>query len=99
MQTAKPKVNVSPFPYIISAIQISLARSQVIIPNLETPYHKFPNTDPSTIDLEDQDIFDIIAERQQQLDTVLHEILGLEAVMNEVKNIHQQLVQKKDKIA
>ncbi|KAG1810910.1 uncharacterized protein BJ212DRAFT_1484037 [Suillus subaureus] len=77
---------------------LQLACSQVIIPNLETPYQKFPNTDHSTIDLEGQNVLDIIAQRQQQLDAVLHEISDLGTITDGMKNIHQQLVEKKDKI-
>ncbi|KAG1837737.1 hypothetical protein C8R48DRAFT_581809, partial [Suillus tomentosus] len=39
-----------------------------------------------------------IAEHQQQLDAVLYEISGLEAVMSNVKTLHQQVVEKKEKI-
>ncbi|KAG2118387.1 hypothetical protein DEU56DRAFT_838058 [Suillus clintonianus] len=98
MQTANADVDISPFSDIIGALRNILARSQVIIPNLETPYPIFPNTDYSTVELEGQSVLDIIAERQQQLDTVLCEISGLEAVMTDVKHLHQQLVEKKDKI-
>ncbi|KAG1732073.1 hypothetical protein EDB19DRAFT_2041609 [Suillus lakei] len=98
LETTNAKVHVSPFSDIIGALQNILARSQVIIPNLETPFPIFPNTDHSTIELEGQSVLDIIAERQQQLDGVLHEALGLEAVMDGVKNLHQQLVEKKEKI-
>ncbi|KAG1837746.1 hypothetical protein C8R48DRAFT_585410, partial [Suillus tomentosus] len=40
----------------------------------------------------------IISERQQQLDAVLHEISGLQSVMDGIKNIHRQLLKKKDRI-
>ncbi|KIK33147.1 hypothetical protein CY34DRAFT_68999, partial [Suillus luteus UH-Slu-Lm8-n1] len=56
------------------------------------------NTDHSTTILEGQNIFDIIAERQQQLDTVMHEISGLKVVIDGVNKLHQQLVEKKKKI-
>ncbi|KAG1845864.1 hypothetical protein DFJ58DRAFT_893311 [Suillus subalutaceus] len=67
---------------IINALQTILARSeQAIIPDqLETLYSKFPNTDQSATH-NDQSIHTIIAERQQQLDAVLHDISGLESVM------------------
>ncbi|KAG1774396.1 hypothetical protein EV702DRAFT_974882, partial [Suillus placidus] len=45
-----------------------------------------------------QGVIKIIAERQQQLDAALHEISGLDAVMDSFKNFHQQVVEKKDKI-
>ncbi|KAG2118388.1 hypothetical protein DEU56DRAFT_904998 [Suillus clintonianus] len=98
MQTAHAKVDTSPFSDIIGALRNILARAQVIIPNLETPSHIFPNTDHSTVELEGQSVLGVIAERQQQLDAVLREISGLEAVMTDVKHLHQQLVEKKDKI-
>ncbi|KAG2145450.1 uncharacterized protein EDB93DRAFT_1151104 [Suillus bovinus] len=99
MQTTCSKFNVSEsVSDIIGALQNILARSQVILPDLETPYSRFPNTDRSTIGLEGQSVINIIAERQQQLDAALQEISGLEAVMNNVKNFHQQVVEKKEKI-
>ncbi|KAG0704597.1 hypothetical protein DFH29DRAFT_365883 [Suillus ampliporus] len=59
----------------------------------------FPNTDQSTIHKGPPSLIsDIITERQQQLDAVLHEISGLETVMDGIKNLHQQLVKKKDRI-
>ncbi|KAG2125668.1 hypothetical protein DEU56DRAFT_743595, partial [Suillus clintonianus] len=39
-----------------------------------------------------------ISERQQQLNEVLRDISGLETVMDSIKNLRQQLVEKKDKI-
>lgn len=38
----------------------------------------------------------VITERQQQLDAVLQEVSGLESVMDRIKNLHQQLLKKKD---
>ncbi|KAG2358259.1 hypothetical protein BDR07DRAFT_1612016 [Suillus spraguei] len=96
MQTTNAKLNILPFQGTISAMQNILVRSQVAIPNLETLYHMFPNTDHSTV--EGQNILDITTERRQQLDTVLDEILDLEAVMDRVRNLHRELIEKKDKI-
>ncbi|KAG1858736.1 hypothetical protein DFJ58DRAFT_701778 [Suillus subalutaceus] len=99
MQTAYSKSNVSQsVSDIIAALQNILARSQVIIPVLETPYSTFHNTYRSTVEVDAQSVINIIAERQQQLDAVLHEISGLQAVMDSVKNLHQQVVKKKEKI-
>ncbi|KAG2057421.1 hypothetical protein BDR06DRAFT_994933 [Suillus hirtellus] len=99
MQTAYSKFNISEsVSDIIGALQSIIARSQVIIPVLDTPYSRIPNTDRSTVGLEGQSIINIIAEHQQQLDAILCEISGLEAVMDSVKNLHQQVVEKKDKI-
>ncbi|KAG1735921.1 uncharacterized protein EDB91DRAFT_1143523 [Suillus paluster] len=99
MQTVNSNVDFSPVPDIVGALQTILARSQVIIPiDLDTPYAKFPNTDHSAIELKDQSISAIITERQQQLDAVLHDISGLQIVMDNINNLRQQLVKKKDKI-
>ncbi|KAG2132905.1 uncharacterized protein EDB93DRAFT_1340017 [Suillus bovinus] len=99
MQTAHSKSNVAESVLdLIGAVQNILARSQVIIPDLETPYSRFPNTDRSTIDLGGQSVINIIATRQQQLDSVLHKISSLEAVMNSVKMLHRQVVEKREKI-
>ncbi|KAG1747097.1 uncharacterized protein EDB91DRAFT_68185 [Suillus paluster] len=68
------------------------------IPDLETPYCRLPNTDQTAIPKGQRLISTIITERQQQLDAVLHEISGLETVMDGIKNLHQQLVEKKDRI-
>ncbi|KAG1747853.1 uncharacterized protein EDB91DRAFT_1345052 [Suillus paluster] len=68
------------------------------MPDLATsPYSQacFPNINYSAIELKDQSI---VTEHQQQLDAVLHEISVLETVMDSTKNLHQQLVEKKDKI-
>ncbi|KAG1727809.1 hypothetical protein EDB19DRAFT_1748873 [Suillus lakei] len=67
------------------------------IPDLETPYSRFPNTDQSAM-REGQSISAITTERQQQLDSVLHEISGLEAIMDMIKCLHQKLVEKQTKI-
>ncbi|KAG1756854.1 uncharacterized protein EDB91DRAFT_1076770 [Suillus paluster] len=74
---------------------LQLACSQVTIPDLETPYSSFPNTDQS---IHQDHISAIINERQKQLDAVLHEISGMETVVDGLKNLHQQLVEKKDRI-
>ncbi|KAG1788483.1 uncharacterized protein HD556DRAFT_1447878 [Suillus plorans] len=99
MQTPHSEFNISDtVSDITGALQNIIARSQVIIPVLETPYSRSPNTDHSTIELECQSVVNIIAQRQQQLDTVLHEISGLVAVMDSVKNLHQAVLEKKEKI-
>ncbi|KAG0704623.1 hypothetical protein DFH29DRAFT_848842 [Suillus ampliporus] len=99
MQTVNSKVNFSPASDIIAALQ-NILRSQAIIPDLETPYSqaRFPSTNYSAIELKDQSIGAIITERQQQLDAVVHEISSLKPVMDSILNLHQQLVQQKDKI-
>ncbi|OAX32491.1 hypothetical protein K503DRAFT_776610 [Rhizopogon vinicolor AM-OR11-026] len=79
---------------------ISCRIDNVQIPDLETPYSRFPNCYRShaTIETKDQSISAILTERQQQLDAVLYNISGLEAVMDRVKNLHQQLLDGQDEI-
>ncbi|KAG1751862.1 hypothetical protein EDB19DRAFT_1824738 [Suillus lakei] len=69
---------------------------QKTTPDLETPYSIFPNIDYSAINAKNLGIVAIVTERQQQLDAVLNEISGLEGIMDSVKNLHQQLVGKKE---
>ncbi|KAG2143700.1 hypothetical protein DEU56DRAFT_910831 [Suillus clintonianus] len=75
-----------------------MSLDDVQIPDLETTYSRFPNVDHSAINGRDFGISAIVTERQLQLDAVLHEISGLETIMDNVKNLHQQLVDKKEKI-
>ncbi|KAG1908099.1 uncharacterized protein F5891DRAFT_998791 [Suillus fuscotomentosus] len=91
-------VNASSIRDVIGALQNILAHSRVIIPDLETPYSLFPNIDHSAIGRGDKSISAIITERQQQLDAVVQEISGLESVMDRMRNLHQQLLKKKDEI-
>ncbi|KAG1747811.1 uncharacterized protein EDB91DRAFT_1345031 [Suillus paluster] len=99
MQTANSETDFSTVSAIIGALKNILTRSQVIIPDLETPYSKFPNTDHSATEHKDQSIIVIISKRQRQLDAVSLEISGLETVICRIQNLHQQLIKKKDKIA
>ncbi|KAG2151513.1 hypothetical protein DEU56DRAFT_850437 [Suillus clintonianus] len=94
MQTAGSKVHFFSFSETIGALQNILAHSQMIMPDLETPY---PNSNMA-FEPNDQSINTIITERQQQFDAVSHEISGLEAVMDSIKHLRQQLVERKDKI-
>ncbi|KAG1816178.1 hypothetical protein EV424DRAFT_1073783 [Suillus variegatus] len=97
MQTPHSELNISgSVSDVIGALQNILARSQVIIPVLETPYSRFPNTEHSTIELERQSVINIIAQRQQQLDTVLYELSGLEAVIDSVVSIIAERRQQSD---
>ncbi|KAG1773303.1 hypothetical protein EV702DRAFT_1201180 [Suillus placidus] len=82
----------------ISARYNSISTDDVQTPGLETPYSRFPNVNHSAINGKDLDISAIVTKRQQQLDAVLHEISGLETIMDSVRNLHQQLVDKKEKI-
>ncbi|KAG1830968.1 hypothetical protein DFJ58DRAFT_617144, partial [Suillus subalutaceus] len=50
------------------------------------------------IELEGQSIRAIITERQHQLDTILHDISGLQTVMDGIHTLQQQLVEQKNKI-
>ncbi|KAG2044608.1 hypothetical protein BDR03DRAFT_939530 [Suillus americanus] len=95
----KPKANSSLVSDIIRALQDILARpTQVPIPDLETPYSEAgsPDANNPAVELKDRTV--IITELQQQLDAVVHEISGLQTVMNGINNLHQQLAEKKDKI-
>ncbi|KAG2141922.1 hypothetical protein DEU56DRAFT_855425, partial [Suillus clintonianus] len=71
-----------------------IARSHVIIPDLETPY---PDSNMA-FEINNQSINAIIAQRQQQLDAALHEISSLETVIDCITDLHRQLVEKKEKI-
>ncbi|KAG1738490.1 hypothetical protein EDB19DRAFT_893702 [Suillus lakei] len=79
---------------------IKLAHSQIIMPDLETPYSQasFPNANYSGIQLKDRTIGTVITEHKEQLNAVLHEISDLETVMDSIQNLHQQLVGKKEKV-
>ncbi|KAG1786560.1 uncharacterized protein HD556DRAFT_1414881 [Suillus plorans] len=57
-----------------------------------------PNTYLPTTDSNSESISTILTERQQQLDVVSCEISGLETVMDDIKNLRQQLVERKEKI-
>ncbi|KAG2141901.1 hypothetical protein DEU56DRAFT_754864 [Suillus clintonianus] len=74
--------------------------SQATMLDLETTYSRaaIPNPNHCAIELKDRSFNAIITERQQQLDTVLHEISDLQTVMDSIQNLHQQLVEKKVKI-
>ncbi|KAG1747976.1 uncharacterized protein EDB91DRAFT_52491 [Suillus paluster] len=97
--TANSEVKLSLVSDIIGALANILARSREIdiIPDLETPHSKLPDTDQLAMH-KDQSISATITKHQQQLDAVLHEISGLETVMDGMKDLHHQLVEKKDKI-
>ncbi|KAJ8584419.1 hypothetical protein M405DRAFT_845181 [Rhizopogon salebrosus TDB-379] len=94
--SANSKVDLS--PDIITALYSILARSQVIVPDLGTPYSKFPNPDRPQAQSGDHSINDILSERQQQLDAVVHDISGLDMVVGEIKSLRRQFVEKHDKI-
>ncbi|KAG2141938.1 hypothetical protein DEU56DRAFT_900588 [Suillus clintonianus] len=86
---------------IIGTLRNTLARSREIISaDLETSYSRrvATITNHSVVELEDQSISAIINERQQQFDATLHEISELETAMDDLKILHWQLVEKKDKI-
>lgn len=71
------------------------------IPDLETPYSQVtpPNANYIAIELKDRTVIGtIIIERHQQLDAILYEMSGLDAVMDSIKNLRQKLVEQKDKI-
>ncbi|KAG1875782.1 hypothetical protein F4604DRAFT_1924846 [Suillus subluteus] len=103
MQTIRSKSNLSTVSDIITALQTVILCSRAIqpeIPDLETPYSRttFPNPNHCAIELESQSIRAIITERQHQLDTLLHDISGLQTVMVGIHTLQQQLVEQKNKI-
>jgi hypothetical protein len=67
------------------------------IPDFETPYSKFPNTYYHS-EIQNQSIRAVITERQQNLNAVLHEILDLDFVMDELKSLRVHLEEKQGKI-
>lgn len=70
------------------------------MPDLATSFSRVsvPNTYLPTTDSNSESISAILTERQQQLDAVLCEISGLETVMDDIKILRQQLVERKEKI-
>ncbi|KAG1875776.1 hypothetical protein F4604DRAFT_1924841 [Suillus subluteus] len=96
------KVNLSTVSDVITALQtiVRLARTIPGILDLETPYSRttFPNANHCAIELKGQSISTIITERQHQLDKVLHDISGLQTVMDGIHTVQQQLVEQKNKI-
>ncbi|KAG2033801.1 hypothetical protein BDR03DRAFT_871241, partial [Suillus americanus] len=69
------------------------------IPDLETLYSSFTNDrSGGKLRVEVQSTRAIITERQQQLDGVLHEMSGLKKIVDAINNLHEQLVDKQDKI-
>lgn len=73
--------------------------NDVQIPDLDTPYSIFSNTNISELVVgQEKSIRAIITERQQQLDAVLHDISDLDTVMDKIMNLRQHLMEKQDKI-
>ncbi|KAG2042074.1 hypothetical protein BDR03DRAFT_889350, partial [Suillus americanus] len=70
------------------------------MPDLETPYSKacFPTNTNYPVELKGEDISAIVNEREQQLNAVLRDIPALETVMVGIKDLHQSLVEQKNKI-
>lgn len=84
---------------IIDALH-NILRSQIVMPDLATPFSQVsvPNTYLPTTDSNSESISTIITERQQQLVAVSCEISNLETVMDDIKNLRQQLVERKENI-
>ncbi|KAG1858758.1 hypothetical protein DFJ58DRAFT_744808 [Suillus subalutaceus] len=100
MQTVNSNFdNLSSASDIIDALQ-NILRSQVFMPDLDIPYSRasVPNINHPTIEPNSESISAILTERQQQLDAVLRDISGLETVIDGIKILHQQLVDRKEKI-
>ncbi|KAG2057484.1 hypothetical protein BDR06DRAFT_878190, partial [Suillus hirtellus] len=68
------------------------------IPDLETEYSGSTDNQWAFESGAHQSIRAIIAEREQQLHAVSQEISGLKTVVDIFNNLHEQLVEKKDKI-
>jgi hypothetical protein len=68
--------------------------------DLDTLYSRaiLPNVNHPTIELNTKSISNILTTRQHQLDAVLHGISGLEMAMDDIDILHQQLVERKEKI-
>lgn len=84
----------------ISVRHDSTSIDDIQTPDLETSYSRFSNSGyrDSAINGKDLGVSAIITERQQQLEVVLHEISGLETIMDGVKNLQLKLVDKMEKI-
>ncbi|KAG2141924.1 hypothetical protein DEU56DRAFT_911260 [Suillus clintonianus] len=100
MHTPKSQVNFLPASDVISALQNILAHSQVIIPDLETPYSQpeLRSTNYFAVKFKDQSISTIVTERHQQLNAILVEISNLKTVSGSIKKLHRQLIKQKDNI-
>ncbi|KAG2364635.1 hypothetical protein BDR07DRAFT_1330300 [Suillus spraguei] len=91
------EVNASPISNI-SALQDILAHhSRVIISDLETPYSTFPHINHSAIG-RNKSTNAVVTEGQQRLDAVSQEVSELDRIMDRIKNIHLQLLNRKDNI-
>jgi hypothetical protein len=78
---------------------MSRIQNDQVLADLESPYSRFPNPDGSQdFQLGNQSVNVILTERQQQLDAVLHDISGLDSVIDRIKTHRQQLVEKHDEI-
>ncbi|OAX34401.1 hypothetical protein K503DRAFT_774598 [Rhizopogon vinicolor AM-OR11-026] len=89
-------------PDTIKALQNFLARSRVIIPDLETPYSSFPNrhhSHASESEFGGQSIHAILPELQQQLRAVYQEITDLDEVIDRLHDLRQQVSEKQARIA
>ncbi|KAG1724372.1 hypothetical protein EDD22DRAFT_1020005 [Suillus occidentalis] len=68
--------------------------------DLDTPYSRaiVPNINHPTIEFDSRSISTIVTTRQHQLNAALHEIAGLEMAMDDIDTLHQQLVERTEKI-
>ncbi|KAG2141872.1 hypothetical protein DEU56DRAFT_795276 [Suillus clintonianus] len=87
-------------PYVIMFIRFSLHAHKSPLQTSQLRTHRYLSTNYFTIEFKDRSISAIITERhwQRQLDSVSHEISGLNAVMDRIDHLHQQVVEKKDMI-
>jgi len=68
--------------------------------DLDTPYSRaiLPNINHPTIEFDSRCISTIVTTRQNQLNAALHEIAVLEMAMDDIDILHQQLVERSEKI-
>lgn len=100
MQAVKSQVNFSTAPDVIGALEDILARSQLIMPDLETPYSQTRsyNTNYFATEIKDHSISDIVAERQQQLDAISAQIVSLQTIRVNIRNLQLELAKQKKKV-
>ena len=65
---------------------------------LDTPYSKYSNTNYAVSGKDVHAITEIISQRQAQLDNVTTELALVESIMERVRSIHQQLLDKRNQV-
>lgn len=67
-------------------------------PCLDTPYSKYGNTNYAASGQDIHVVDEIIRQRQTQLHDVTIELAAVESIMKRVRNVHQQLLDKRNQI-